>query len=74
MCFKAPKVPKIPKPVTIQRDKIDNDADILARRLQVRKGYAASIGTSPAGAPGFGANAQAPALAPGGSSTLGGGS
>lgn len=72
MGFKVPKPPKIPKPVTIDRSKIDNDADILARRLSLRKGYAATIGTSQSGAPNFGANAQAPSLAPGGSATLGG--
>ena len=72
MCFKAPKPPRIPEPVTINRDKIGNDADILARRLSLRKGYAASIATSPSGAPNFGSNAQAPSLAPGGTTTLGG--
>lgn len=71
MCFKKPKFPKPPVPVTINREKIGNDADILARRLALRKGYASTIATSQSGASNFGANAQAPGLAPGGSSSLG---
>jgi hypothetical protein len=73
MGFKPPKPPQIPKPVTIDKSKIENDADIMARRLSLRKGYASSIATSPSGAPNFGANAAVPGLAPGGSPTLGSG-
>lgn len=72
MCFSAPKIKDPPKPVTIDKSKIESEADITARRLSLRKGYAASIATSPTGVSNFGATAQAPGLAPGGSANLGG--
>lgn len=71
MCFKAPKVKDPPRPVAIDQSKVESEGDLLGRRLSVRRGYAASIATSPSGASNFGQAAQVPGLAPGGSPTLG---
>lgn len=70
MCL--PRVPKPPMPPPLpNRSVADDAADALRRRLQARKGYAASIKSGQSGAADFGKNSQIPSLSAGGSSVTG---
>ncbi len=49
----------------MERKNAEDAGDALRRRLAARKGYAASIKTSPQGAADFGANSQVATLSSG---------
>lgn len=72
MCFRAPKAPKPPKPPPPPDPRAaEFDAEQQRRRIMARKGYAASIATSPTGVANFGQSSQTPSLSSGSAKQLG---
>jgi hypothetical protein len=74
MCFSGRHVQKPPPPVMPPTQaSADDAATALARRLSIRRGYAATIKTSGQGASDYGTGGQVPGLSTGQATQLGAG-